>query len=152
MASPVWCAEFGSNFREGRDCTIGIEDAEPSDVEAMLKYAYSGELDDASLASLVLPLAHRWERPVDSALPKSYQPTMQHRYAFPMPKREAIAHSGVCHGMAMHVLAKAMSCLGTCLGTAHAVVCHGICMAFHCMPYMPWHAVACTVAYHVNMQ
>lgn len=61
-ASPVWHAALKGNFRERRDATIRIGDAEPAVVDAMLRYVYTGKLEDADLAAL-LPLAHRYEIP-----------------------------------------------------------------------------------------
>lgn len=60
--SPVWHAALRSNFREAREATISIQDAEPAIVKALLKYAYTGEVDSSCVASL-LPLAHRYELP-----------------------------------------------------------------------------------------
>ena len=49
-------------FREGREATICIDDADSSVVAAVLKYAYTSEYDGAD-ACAVLSLAHRYEIP-----------------------------------------------------------------------------------------
>ena len=59
-ASPVWRSAFSGNFREAHEATISIQDAELDTVEALVRYAYTGEVDANCVASL-LPLAHRYE-------------------------------------------------------------------------------------------
>merc|ERR1711971_1244174 len=61
-ASPVWRSAFEGTFREGQEATIRIQDAKPSEVEALVQYAYTGEFDDAN-ATALMPLAHRYEMP-----------------------------------------------------------------------------------------
>lgn len=61
-ASPVFKAMFESEMIEGRTGTVTI-DAEQSDVLAMLRFAYTGQLDQAQPEQLpgVLQLAHRYD-------------------------------------------------------------------------------------------
>merc|ERR1711924_201853 len=49
-ASPVWRAALQSEFSEGREARIVIQDADPSVVEALLCYAYTGDFQDTDLA------------------------------------------------------------------------------------------------------
>lgn len=61
-ASPVWRTAFESDFREGHEALIRIDDVEPSSVEDVLKYVYTGEFETSDVAA-VLALAHRYEIP-----------------------------------------------------------------------------------------
>eukprot|EP00415_Alexandrium_ostenfeldii_P001684 UN1684 len=59
-ASPVWRVALAGSFKESRDAVIVVTDADPSTVEALLKYVYDGTFD-AAHAVAMLPLAHRYE-------------------------------------------------------------------------------------------
>jgi hypothetical protein len=61
-ASPVWRAALEGDFRERKEATIRIDDADPHVVESLLRYVYIGKLDGADTVA-VLPLAHRYEMP-----------------------------------------------------------------------------------------
>ena len=61
--SPVWHAALRGNFREAREATISIEDADYEAVKALLHYAYTGEVVDSNCAPALLCLAHRYEIP-----------------------------------------------------------------------------------------
>jgi len=61
-ASPVWRAALDSKFREGCDAAIHIDDAEPSVVKSLVRYAYTSCVEEADVAAL-MPLAHRYDMP-----------------------------------------------------------------------------------------
>lgn len=61
-ASAVWRTALESTFREGRDAKLGMDDADPGVVEAVLKYAYTCEFECGDIAA-ALVLAHRYEMP-----------------------------------------------------------------------------------------
>jgi len=63
-ASSVWYAALKGGFRESHDAKIVIEETSASSVEALLTYIYTGKLEEShSVASGVLPLAHRYDLP-----------------------------------------------------------------------------------------
>lgn len=59
-ASPVWRVALAGPFQESRDAVIAVTDADPSTVEALLKYVYGGKVE-ATHAQAMMPLAHRYE-------------------------------------------------------------------------------------------
>jgi len=58
--STVWRTALESSFRESHDAKLSIDDFDPGVVEAVLKYAYTCEIEFVDAAA-VLGLAHRYE-------------------------------------------------------------------------------------------
>merc|ERR1712125_110170 len=58
--SPVWRLAIVSDLREAETATIDIPDADPVIAQALIRFAYLGQLEQAHAAQ-VLPFAHRYQ-------------------------------------------------------------------------------------------
>jgi len=62
VSSPVLAAAFGGQMQEAKSSRMEIKEATPDNVEAMLRFIYTGDLDSGNAnASTLLLLAHRYE-------------------------------------------------------------------------------------------
>mmetsp|Transcript_73715 Transcript_73715/g.146125 ORF Transcript_73715/g.146125 Transcript_73715/m.146125 type:complete len:343 (+) Transcript_73715:80-1108(+) len=62
VSSPVLAAAFGGQMQEAKSSRMDINEATADDVEAMLRFIYTGDLNNGSAnASSLLLLAHRYD-------------------------------------------------------------------------------------------